>query len=127
MKFTISRNKLSSNPYQLARKAGYGFIRDRRSGQESLVRRLGGGHYPRFHLYIEEDTDQVTFSLHLDKQESAHPSQHRHNAEYNSEEVAGELETLKKFISSQGTKQEDPFTKKSNEEEKKSWLKRLFN
>jgi hypothetical protein len=50
MKITINRNQLNSSYPQFLRQAGYEYIEDRRSGQASFVRKLGGGRYPRFHI-----------------------------------------------------------------------------
>ncbi|SRR6056297_343482 len=123
MKFKAEKKELRHNPYQLARKAGYGFIRDKKSGQESLVRRLGGGFYPRFHLYIEQENDKVIFSLHLDQKAAGYPGPHRHNAEYESPLVKEELERLRQFIFSSA---EEKGEKKEENDQKKGWLKRIF-
>jgi len=37
----------------LLRHMGYGYIKDRQTGEESFVRRLGGNFYPRLHMYVE--------------------------------------------------------------------------
>ena len=39
------------NPVAVVKRAGYGLVRDG-SPQTSYARRLGGGFYPRFHIYI---------------------------------------------------------------------------
>ena len=44
------------NPDLIMRRSGYGFLSDRRSGQNSYVRRMGNGFYPRFHVYLEDGT-----------------------------------------------------------------------
>lgn len=81
------------------RHAGYANIYDRRSGQESCVRRLGGGFYPRFHMYIEERGEQIIFNLHLDQKQPSYAGAHAHNAEYDGEVVEGEIERLKNLLS----------------------------
>jgi len=121
MKFQIERHKLVANPYVIARKAGYGFIRDRHSGQESLVRRLGNHFYPRFHLYIEEEGEKVTFSLHLDQKKASYAGSHRHNAEYGGELVEREITHLKKVVYSQT--REKQITSKKVEDKKSFWRK----
>ncbi|SRR6056297_126751 len=127
MDLKITKDQLRDNPYRLLRKFGYGFIRDRRSGSESMVRRLGRGFYPRFHMYVKEEGEEVVFSLHLDQQQATHYSQHRHNAEYDSEPVQQEIERLKKFIYSNPPQENSPDQGSSSEKsEKKGWLARLF-
>lgn len=124
MKLRIAKNQLRDNPYRLLRKFGYGFIRDRRSGSESMVRRLGRGFYPRLHMYVEEEGEEVVFSLHLDQQQATHYSSHRHNAEYDSEPVKKELERLEKFVYSSSSQENS--TTQENSTEKKGWLSKLF-
>jgi len=121
MKFQIERHKLAANPYVIARKAGYGFIRDRHSGQESLVRRLGNHFYPRFHLYIEEEGEKVTFSLHLDQKKASYAGSHRHNAEYGGELVEKEIVRLKNVVYAQT--REKQITSKKVEDKKSFWRK----
>lgn len=125
MKFEVDKKQLEYNPYQLARKAGYGFIRDRRSGQESLVRRLGNGFYPRFHLYIEQENDKVVFSLHLDQKEASYSGSHRHNAEYAGPLVKEELERLRQFVFSK-TPESEESKDKGEQKTKKSWFRKIF-
>ena len=40
MKLVVNKDELSENPGQFLRRVGYGYIRDRHSGQDSYVRRL---------------------------------------------------------------------------------------
>jgi hypothetical protein len=98
MRLTVSKQKMSMNPFEIARRAGYGLICDRRTGQESLVRHFGRGLYPRFHLYIDDGQDAVVFNLHLDQKQASYAGTHAHNAEYDSEVVEREMERLKAFI-----------------------------
>ncbi len=83
------------NAEQFLRRAGYGYIRDRRSGQESFVRRLGGGFYPRLHMYFENRGEQVIFNLHIDQKQPSYEGASAHNAEYEGEIVEAEIERLK--------------------------------
>ncbi|MCD4693829.1 hypothetical protein K8R62_00530 [bacterium] len=124
MKLEIKRNEISDNPYTFLRRAGYGFIRDRRSNQESLVRRLGGGFYPRFHIYVDEDESRIVFNLHLDHKEASYAGAHKHNAEYDGDLVQREIMRLKNWVNNS---KERKIVKKDNKEEKKSWIKRLFS
>lgn len=98
MKLIIDKNQLNEAPEIFLRHAGYGFIYDRRSGQSSFVRRLGGGFYPRFHMYIEENDKQVIFNLHLDQKQPSYAGAHAHNAEYEGEVVEQEIQRLKQLV-----------------------------
>lgn len=84
------------------RRAGYGYIRDRRTGHDSYVRRLGNGFYPRLHMYAEERDGQAVFNLHLDQKQASYEGAHMHNAEYDGPVVEGEINRLKSFIGAAG-------------------------
>ena len=119
-------------PEQFLRRAGYGYIRDRRSGQESFVRRFGAGFYPRLHMYFEEKPSagsgrdgQIIFNLHLDqKQASYEGADHMHNADHDGPVVEAEIERIKGFVT------HNAYCVTHNVEqsgrEKKSWWKRFF-
>lgn len=101
MKFLV--NSVScENLKNTIRRMGYALIFDRKSGQESLSRRLSDGHYPRFHLYIEESGQNCIMSLHLDQKKASYEGQHMHSAEYDGELVEGEMESLKIFLMNNG-------------------------
>lgn len=128
MKFLIKSISLE-DAKNLSRRFGYALIFDRRSGQESLVRRLSDGHYPRFHLYIDENAQGCLFSLHLDQKKASYEGQSMHSAEYDGELVEAEVSALISFFSSQyevsspnklgrrkeqSKKEDQPITKLSN-------------
>lgn len=89
MKFSVKSSQVPN--YQVfARQAGYALISDRFSGQESFVRRLGSGYYPRLHLYIQERGADLLFSLHLDQKKASYEGFSRHSAEYEDNELVEE-------------------------------------
>lgn len=96
----LDKNVLDQQPESLLRQAGYAYLMDRYTGQESYVRRLGRGFYPRFHLYLEENAGQVIFNLHLDQKQASYQGAHAHNAEYDGETVEAEMERIKSFTKS---------------------------
>ncbi len=103
MKLILDKNILDQAPEQLLRQAGYAYLMDRNSGQESYVRRLGRGFYPRFHLYLEEQpacagrNGQAVLNLHLDQKQASYEGAQAHNAEYDSELVEQEMERIKSY------------------------------
>lgn len=127
---------------QFLRQAGYGFIRDRRRGTESFVRRLGSGFYPRLHMYAENQGDEAVFSLHLDQKQTSYAGSHMHNAEYDGAVVEEEIARIKSLITHNaqhvthngGKVDKDDVLKKIGHEElpenadkqKKSWWRRIF-
>ena len=101
MKLILKKTQLELSPDLFIRRAGYGQIRDRLSGQTSYVRRFTRDFYPRLHLYIElrkndsSNDELVIFNLHLDQKKPAYAGQTRHNAEYDGPVVAKEIERIK--------------------------------
>lgn len=97
MKFKI-KNSLVDNYKVFLRRAGYALIFDRRRGVESFAKRLGGGHYPRLHMYVNEFGSDLVFSLHLDQKKASYEGHHMHNAEYDNEIVEEEINRLKGLL-----------------------------
>jgi hypothetical protein len=96
MRLILENNQLNEAPEQLLRQAGYAFLIDRNTGQESFVRRFdGGGFYPRFHLYLEQQKDRAVLNLHLDQKQASYAGAHAHNAEYDGETVQREMDRIK--------------------------------
>lgn len=139
MKLIIERNKLSSSPEQVLRRAGYGFIRDSVRDKESYVRRLGNYHYPRLHMYIKTEGGKVVFDLHLDQKQASYSGSHMHNAEYEGPVVEAEIDRIREFIFSfpssddrpsspwDRLRQETPAETDKEEAPKKGWIERFFN
>lgn len=90
MKIKLPSN-FTQNIYAILRRAGYMPIHDRMSQTSSFTRKLSSGHYPRFHLYLKEEKDQLIFDLHLDQAKTRYEGQTAHNADYDSPEVKNEL------------------------------------
>ncbi|HTX86709.1 MAG TPA: hypothetical protein VMC41_01415 [Candidatus Nanoarchaeia archaeon] len=98
MKISVNKKRLNLNPDAFLRKAGYAHIHDSITGHDSYVRRFTRDFYPRFHMYFENLSDRVIFNLHLDQKKASYEGAHMHNAEYDSEIVADEMERLKGFL-----------------------------
>ena len=141
MKLITNKSELDTAPEPWLRKAAYSYIRDRRSGQDSFVRRLGSGFYPRFHMYFNEDGGKIIFNLHLDQKQASYQGAHMHNAEYEGEQVAAEIARLKNLL---GGRQDiradvpsssDPldrmspgeYDKETKPESRKPWWRRIFS
>ncbi len=98
MKLTIDKNKLPEAPEMFLRRAGYTYIVDRRTGNESFARRLGRDFYPRFHLYLHDEGERVVFNLHLDQRRPVYPGTRAHSGEYEGEVVEEEVKRLKDLL-----------------------------
>ena len=93
MKFIINKDKLRFNIREGLRHLGYfGLLV---GGETSYVKRLSRiQHYPRFHLYLNETNDQITFNLHLDQKHASYEGSSAHSGEYNGETVTSEAERI---------------------------------
>lgn len=119
----ISYHKeLTKNSYGFMREAGYIPIHDRRSGKQSYVYRMSGGRYPRFHVYVQEETDDsIKLHLHLDHREHGW-GQRLHDTEYDSDLVRSEADRLKRWLVHFTKKEKSAEDKKEN----KGFFSRLF-
>ena len=81
-------------------RAGYHFERqDTATGEESYARRLTGGDYPRFHVYLKKQGDDLIVNLHLDQKKPSYGGHTAHSGEYQDSEVLQkEAEYLRKFL-----------------------------
>jgi len=142
MKLVINKNQINTTPEQFLRQAGYGYIRDRRTGKDSFVRRLGGGFYPRLHMYASQQGDNFVFDLHLDQKQASYAGSRMHNAEHEGEVVVAEIGRLRQLtiknyeLKINNKSKEDNILEKIGHGElptevekleKKSWWRRLFS
>lgn len=98
MKLTVIKKHLSEQVEQIIKKAGYTYITDYKTGQESFVRRLSKEYYPRFHIYLHDEAERTVVNIHLDQKKASYPGAHAHNAEYEGETVKNELDRIKDFF-----------------------------
>jgi len=98
MKLVINKNELKATVAYTIQRAGYKFIVDRNTGQESFVKILNSTGYPRFHLYLEENGDNIALNLHLDQKKPLYKGQKAHSGEYEGDVVAEEMNRLKSLL-----------------------------
>lgn len=92
MNFPIKKN--NQNGVVVLRRFSYAPYTNRQGG-ESFVRRVGGGEFPRFHLYINSETDtDLICSVHLDQRAPMYKGSTAHGGDYDSPEVASEIRRL---------------------------------
>lgn len=101
MKLEVKKTRLKVNYWQFLRSAGY-HQDSGRSGQISFSKSLTGGRYPRFHLYIQEESERLIFNLHLDQKQPSYAGQTAHSGEYDGELVEQELARLQTLIEAYG-------------------------
>jgi hypothetical protein len=86
------------NPVEILRKSGYSYFRDPQSGEESFIIRLTPEFYPRFHLYVESNQDEVSFNLHLDQKKPSYGDGTKHSGEYDGPTVERELQRIDGWV-----------------------------
>ncbi len=124
MKLRIKKKQINVNYSIFIKRLGYGIIRDRHSGSESFVRRLGREFYPRFHMYVNDFKDMIELNIHIDHKKIGISTNNRHNAEYSGELVSREIKRIKDAL---GNFSDDVALKNTKENhKKKSFLRRIF-
>jgi hypothetical protein len=97
MKFKFPlKNQL---PPDLIRQCGYGLWHDEEYDKVSFTRKLGGGNYPRFHVYLQEFANYFEVDLHLDQKQPSYGVGHAHSADYGGEVVENEARRITQVIS----------------------------
>ncbi len=95
MKIKFTREKLAENPVTFIRHCGYGEYYDRRAHKVSYMKRARmTDMFPRYHVYIEENTDGVTFDLHLDQKRPSYEGSSMHSGEYTGSAVEREAKRI---------------------------------
>jgi len=122
MKINVTDNL---NPVEIIRRAGYGQVMDRRATEQSWSRRLGGGIYPRFHIYINGSV----INLHLDQKQASYEGSSAHSGEYNGEAVETEgyriFEVMKGILAEKANQQ--TAVNSPIQPEKKGFFSRFFS
>jgi len=98
MKFTL-KGPFGENVYNLMRKIGYHFLKkDEKSGELNFVHPIGGDAYPRFHIYLKKEGEDLIFNLHLDQKRPIYKGTTAHSGEYSGEIVEKERKRIKKIL-----------------------------
>ncbi|MFA6047482.1 MAG: hypothetical protein WCV59_01395 [Parcubacteria group bacterium] len=94
----IEIEKLSTNPANAMRRAGYTF--QRQEGEEmSFVRPFSQSGYPRFHVYVKVVGAGLAISFHYDAKKETYGEGTRHHGEYEEGGILKEeVERLKKAL-----------------------------
>jgi len=90
--------KISRNPVNMLRQAGYTFQRSEKE-EMSFVRSFSSSGYPRFHIYAKTMGENLEISIHLDRKKETYGHNTRHHGEYENEDLlAKEVKRLKIFL-----------------------------
>jgi len=80
----------------MMRKARYrymGFSQD--TEQWEFIRPLGQDFYPRFHIYLKQQGEEILCNIHLDQRRPRYAGTTAHNADYDGELVEDEVQRIK--------------------------------
>ncbi len=95
MKF-ILEGPIKDNIHSLMRKAGYHFQREDVDTSDLVFVRPPRG-FPRFHLYLKTEGENLIMNLHLDQKKPIYKGAPAHSGEYDSEIVKKEVERVKEI------------------------------
>lgn len=99
MRLLIDKEKLGNNNIKvLMNRLGYYQHFDRNTNQVSYIRRFGRLDYPRFHIYIDQRNNSLSFNLHLDEKKPSYQGYHAHSGEYEGDVVQAEAERIKGYL-----------------------------
>jgi len=85
---------LKENIVSIARRIGYLNLDTMSSNEFSMVRKLTGNNYPRFHIYVKQQGDHFNFNLHLDQKQPSYKGTHAHNGEYEGPVIENEVDRI---------------------------------
>lgn len=97
MQITITNPPTHSR--NLLRRMGYA-LQVGRDREVSYVRRLSGGDYPRFHIYVkaEEVGQMIELTLHLDEKKPSYEGYTAHSGQYEGEIVEQERDRILSMV-----------------------------
>ncbi|MCK5415833.1 hypothetical protein KAI92_00210 [Candidatus Parcubacteria bacterium] len=98
MKLKINRKKINGSAEHFLRRNGYQYLYDKKTQKESYIRTLTNSRYPRLHLYLNVNENDIIFDLHLDQKKTSYKGANMHSAEYDGEVVGDEIMRLQGLI-----------------------------
>lgn len=86
------------DPERFIQRAGYAILRDRDNRIKSFARRFHGQLFPRFHLYLEENSDEWLLNLHLDQKAPVYSGVTAHSGDYDGPVIEQEIARIEKLL-----------------------------
>lgn len=81
----------------IMRRLGYAPYTNRQ-GVDSFVRRVHGAEFPRYHLYVNNESEnEMICSVHIDQRAPSYQGTHAHGGDYDSPLTDAEIERLQAF------------------------------
>jgi len=78
----------------LMRRIQYHYLGER-DGQLSFSKPLGQNPYPRFHIYLKQDSTEIRVNIHLDQKKASYEGTTAHSGEYDGPLIEKEIERIK--------------------------------
>ncbi len=97
MQLRVSKT-LVPDPELFIRRTGYALLRDRNGNIKSFAKRFHGELFPRFHLYLEENTAEWLLNLHLDQKAPVYSGVTAHSGDYDGPVVEQELARIEGLL-----------------------------
>ena len=95
----ILKAPFKDNIAGMMRKIGYSYRGKKEdTGEIEILRPIGGGGYPRFHVFIRVSEDEMAFNLHLDQKKPSYKGTSAHSGEYDGVVVEKEAERIKQLL-----------------------------
>ena len=94
-------DKIKDSVVNVLRRLGYSFQhRVDETGEMSFVKLMGGGDYPRYHIYVKQPGfGKAEINLHIDQKKASYEGSSAHSGEYetaDNEWLQKEAELIKK-------------------------------
>lgn len=89
----------NENILNFIRTCGYFPIAKNPDDEWNCARSLAGRDYPRFHLYIKKEGDDLKVNLHLDQKKPSYAGSSAHSGEYEGEVVEKEGKRIQEIYS----------------------------
>jgi hypothetical protein len=86
------------DPELFIRRCGYALLRDRNGNIKSFAKRFHGELFPRFHLYLEENSDSWLLNLHLDQKAPVYAGVTAHSGDYDGPVVEQEIARIQALL-----------------------------
>jgi hypothetical protein len=116
------KGPLDDHSRNIMRRLGYGEQRTRQ-GQISYVKRVSGGAFPRYHVYVEDTENGMQVNLHVDQKAASYEGSSAHGGEYDGPLVEQEMQRIAQGVTSANSAPAAPVQPKTTESKKGFWGK----
>lgn len=101
MRFTV-KGPLKDGIFNLMRGLGYHFLGEKEEDdgvkEFNFVRQIRNNSYPRFHVFLKNNKEDLFFNLHLDQRKTVYKGAGAHTNEQSGELVEAEKKRIENFF-----------------------------